>query len=127
LHRFFIPPPKRYCIVDAASGEVSKVMDELDVKCVDELDAKCVGEPVAVRERNIDSRYRFRDWAIAIELGSCSKSQERSTSEQRQFQERSVETVVIDFDALLKSQGVVGKCVTKDVDKDARTKGDRVG
>jgi hypothetical protein len=34
---------------------------------------------------------------------------------------------VIDFDALLKPQGVVGKCVTKDVDKDARTKGDRVG
>jgi hypothetical protein len=58
--------------------------------------------------------------AIAIELGSCSKSQERSTSEQRQFQERSVETVVIDFDALLKSQGVVGKCVTKDVGEAAR-------
>jgi hypothetical protein len=67
LNRIVIPPPKRYCIVDAASGEVSKVMDELDVKCVDELDAKCVGEPVAVRERNIDSRYRFRDLAIAIE------------------------------------------------------------
>jgi hypothetical protein len=42
-------------------------MDELDAKCVDEMDAKCVGEPVAVRERNIDSRYRFRDLAIAIE------------------------------------------------------------
>jgi hypothetical protein len=60
-------PPKRYCIVDEASGEVSKVMDELGAKYVDELDAKCVGEPVAVRERNIDSRYRFRDLAIAIE------------------------------------------------------------
>jgi hypothetical protein len=42
-------PPKRYCIVDEASGEVSKVMDELGAKYVDELDAKCVGEPVAVR------------------------------------------------------------------------------
>jgi hypothetical protein len=52
-------PPKRYCIVDEAFGDVSKVMDELD--------AKCVGEPVAVRERNIDSRYRFRCLAIAIE------------------------------------------------------------
>jgi hypothetical protein len=60
-------PPKRYCIVDEAFGDVSKVMDELDAKCVGEMDAKCVGEPVAVRERNIDSRYRFRDLAIAME------------------------------------------------------------
>jgi hypothetical protein len=112
-----IPPPKRYCIVDAASGEVSKVMDELDVKCVDELDAKCVGEPVAVRERNIDSRYMLGD---RYRMGYCFKSQERSPCERLQFQERSVETVVIDFDTLLKSQGVVGKCVTKDVGEAAR-------
>jgi hypothetical protein len=53
-------------------------------------------------------------------MGYCFKSQERSTCERLQFQERSVETVVIDFDTLLKSQGVVGKCVTKDVGEAAR-------